>query len=439
MSNYNKGPLERIVSATIEGLQSGDLSGLNDAVEDSVSMVLNNVGEKINKFGDVPTNGNATPLSAHKEPLSSGQATRELQQKLAKEKAKRAELERKEAKRQQEIKKQKKAAMQQKNELVTLPSPFCPKGNVSSVLYMVGGGIGMGISGLSLIGRLAQLAVGTASMTAIAVGAGFFLAFSALTNNGVIQKRRLDKAKRFNILVGDKQYMDIEELALASNQSERRTLYDLKKMLKIGFFPQGHIDAEKTTIMLSDSVFSEYQRTMRNSKAIEGAAKEVVDTTSRVVDAEESELKLMISEGTDYINRLHAINEDIPGEIMTAKLNRLENILKELFGCVEKHPEQMPRMHEVMNYYLPTIMKLMEAYKEYDSLIEADREILDAKKQIEGSIDTINSALRKILNNLFRDSVWDVTTDATVLNTMLTQKGLVSQFPEGDKVKDNND
>lgn len=437
MSNYNKSPLERIVSATIEGLQSGDLSGLNDAVEDSVSMVLDNVEKKINKFGDIPTNGKVTPLSEHKEPLSSGQATRELQQKIARDKAKRAEAQKKEAQRLEQQKKARKEAAAGKNELVTLPSPFSPKGNVSSVLYMVGGGIGMGISGISLLGRLAQLAMGTVSLTAMAVGAGMFVVFGALTNNGIIQKRRLERAKRYNVLIGSKQYMDIDELALASNQSARRTMYDLKKMLKIGFFPQGHLDADKTTIMLSDSVFKEYQRTMRNRNAIEGSTKEVVDTSARVVEDSNSELNQMIQEGTDYISRLHAINEQIPGEVMTSKLNRLENILKELFKCVEKHPEQMPRMHEVMNYYLPTIMKLMEAYKEYDSLVEADKEILDAKKQIEGSIDTINGALRKILNNLFRDSVWDVTTDATVLNTMLTQKGLVSQFPEEDKAQKN--
>ena len=430
MSNYDKSPLDKILSATIEGLQSGDLSGLNDAVEESVTSVLNSVGDKLNKFGDISTNGNPTPFSQHKEAFSEGAKTRQRQKELEAERAKRNAVLQKEAARREQLAKQKRANAR-KTTAVALPSPFCQVGNVSSVLYMIGGGVGMGFSTLSLLGRLGQLIVGTASMGSFVVGGAFFLFFANMVNVGVVQKRRLEKAKRYTTLIGTKQYMDIKDLALATNQSERRTLSDLKKMLKKGFFPQGHLDADKTTIMLSDSVYNEYLKNVQGRKLIEGSNKGVIDTTARVVDdssSGNSELDQMVSEGNAYIAKLHSLNQDIPGEVISSKLDRLEKILRELFECVKKHPDQMPRMHEVMNYYLPTVMKLVEAYKEYDGITEAGSEILDAKRQIEGSIDTINSALRKILNNLFRDSVWDVTTDATVLNTMLTQKGLVSQF-----------
>lgn len=428
MSNYNKNPLDRILTTTIEGLQNGDLTGLNDAIEESVNTVLNSVGDKLGKLGDIKTNGNAVPLSQYRAAYANGEETKRRLAQLNEEKNKRAEQQRKEAKKRAELELQRKNQAN-KNALVKLPSPFNPVGKVSSVLYMTGGGIGIGASALSLIGRAGQFVVGKASLGAIVLS-GVFLAISlALTNTGIIQKKRLDRARRYTILIGNKQYMDISQLASATNQSQRKITSDLKKMLKKGFFPQGHIDNEKTTIMLSDSVYSEYMKSLEGRKAISGANKEVVDTTARQVD-DNPELTQMIAEGTDYINKLHAINMDIPGVTITAKLDRLETILKEIFLCVKKHPEQMPRMHEVMNYYLPTVMKLLEAYKEYDNISEADEEILSAKTQIEGSIDKINGALRKILNNLFRDSVWDVTTDATVLNTMLTQKGLVSQFDE---------
>ena len=49
---------------------------------------------------------------------------------------------------------------------------------------------------------------------------------------------------------------------------------------------------------------------------------------------------------------------------------------------------------------------------------------MSAKQDIENTIDTINSAMSKLLNKLFKDSVLDVTTDAQVLKTVLAQKGL---------------
>jgi 5-bromo-4-chloroindolyl phosphate hydrolysis protein len=86
----------------------------------------------------------------------------------------------------------------------------------------------------------------------------------------------------------------------------------------------------------------------------------------------------------------------------------------------------MSRIHELMDYYLPTAVKLVDAYREYDHVSEPGKEILEAKSDIENTLDTINSALGKLLNKLFKDSVLDVTTDAQVLKTVLTQKGLTN-------------
>ena len=44
----------------------------------------------------------------------------------------------------------------------------------------------------------------------------------------------------------------------------------------------------------------------------------------------------------------------------------LEDLLKQIFNRVKVHPEQMDRMHKLMDYYLPTMLKLVEAYDEYD-------------------------------------------------------------------------
>ena len=67
------------------------------------------------------------------------------------------------------------------------------------------------------------------------------------------------------------------------------------------------------------------------------------------------------------------------------------------------------------------MIKLVEAYAEYDKVSNPGDDILEAKKQIENTLDTINVAFEQLHNNLFRDSVWDVTTDAEVLQTELKQ------------------
>ncbi len=102
----------------------------------------------------------------------------------------------------------------------------------------------------------------------------------------------------------------------------------------------------------------------------------------------------------------------------------LENVIKRIFKRVEQHPELIDDLHKFMDYYLPTTVKLLQAYEELDKQdVEGDN-IIMAKKEIENTLDTINEAFENLLDSFFRDTAWDVATDISVLKTMLAQEGL---------------
>ena len=50
--------------------------------------------------------------------------------------------------------------------------------------------------------------------------------------------------------------------------------------------------------------------------------------------------------------------------------------------------------------------------------------IISSKKEIEKTLDTLNAAFEKLLDDLFQDTAWDVSSDISVLNMMLAQEGL---------------
>ena len=82
-----------------------------------------------------------------------------------------------------------------------------------------------------------------------------------------------------------------------------------------------------------------------------------------------------------------------------------------------------------MNYYLPTTLKLLDAYEEFDSQPVQGENIKTAKQQIEQTLDTINIAFENLLDKLFTDEVLDVSSDISALETMLKQEGLTgSEF-----------
>ena len=43
---------------------------------------------------------------------------------------------------------------------------------------------------------------------------------------------------------------------------------------------------------------------------------------------------------------------------------------------------------------------------------------------IEDTLDTLNQAFEKLLDSVFQDTAWDVSTDISVLHTLLAQEGL---------------
>ena len=77
-----------------------------------------------------------------------------------------------------------------------------------------------------------------------------------------------------------------------------------------------------------------------------------------------------------------------------------------------------------MEYYLPTTIKLLDAYEQLDSQPVQGENIISSKREIEKTIDTLNTAFEKLLDDLFQDTAWDVSSDISVLQMMLAREGL---------------
>ena len=395
---------EELRDAVGDALRSGNFKDLSDVVMNTVTDTVRNVSSRVGQAVSESVN--------YTEEYE--QATRQ---------------------RQREREKERQAAKEAR--LAMLPAPFRRVGRVSSVLYRVFGGIGTGVMAVlcTVFGGLG-LGYGGGWWTAFSVLALLLGVFVLMINVGCKQKLRLKRAEKYVELSGQNQYVNVEELALHTNRTPRFVLKDIRRMLELGFFPQGHLDSKGSCLMLNDRIYREYITLEKQRKVLE---KEQKAQARRAVEekpqpakqpqesAGGSELDEMITQGQDCIRRLRNMNDNIPGEEISAKLFRLENLLKEIFEGLKEHPEQLPQMQKFMNYYLPTTIKLVEAYEEFDSLSVQGDDIRAAKAEIEKTLDTINCAFEELLNRMFRDTAFDVTTDAQVLQTMLAKEGLTGQ------------
>lgn len=435
---------EQIKDALSDALQNGNFNNLNHLVSQTVVNTLNEVGIPIT-VNDIGTRGKSQTQKdqqdwqkqqAQQQQLWQAQQRQQQAQQMQRWQAQQRQQQA-QYRQEQPIRQQTQIQPQRSADLSLVKMKKV--GSVSGVLYQVFGGIGLGITGIVTFGRLLALIAEATTTTGWIINFIFLALFFCMIRLGIGQRNRLKRAERYVSLCDYRMFGEIEKLARNTQKSERYVVKDLRKMLKLGIFPEGHLDEQNTCFMLNDVVYRQYLEAENNRRLREDSSRQALEeketpqtaetsSPQNALNEQEAELNTMIAEGMEYIRKLRDLNDKIPGDIISQKLFRLESLLKEIFDRIREHPEQMHRMHKLMDYYLPTTLKLVEAYEEFDQISTPGEEIIKAKAEIENTLDTINQAFTELLNNLFQDAVFDATTDAQVLKTMLAREGLTKEM-----------
>ncbi len=250
-----------------------------------------------------------------------------------------------------------------------------------------------------------------------------------------VGKSKRDWIKRFRAYAAKLQgrnFATVKELSEAVGLPEEYVARDLQKMIEKRLFPQGHMDEKKTCIMTDQETYAQYLKTQENLKKRQEEERKEKELWEK--DPEAAALHEMLVEGARYREEIRQANDAIPGEIISQKLDRLENVTTKIFEYVEKHPKKQPEIRKFMSYYLPITLKLVGAYRDFDAQPVQGENIISAKKEIEDTLDTINLAFENLLDGLFEDVAMDISTDISVLETMLAQEGLTEEkFGSGEK------
>ncbi|MDO5521321.1 MAG: 5-bromo-4-chloroindolyl phosphate hydrolysis family protein [bacterium] len=302
-------------------------------------------------------------------------------------------------------------------------------GKVSSILFIVFGSIGLASFGItSFVLFMVWLGTGALSLMLSTLGSIFgvvTLIFASMLGIGIHKKKRIKRFHVYETLLGEKKYCEIERMAQYTGKSKKYVLKDLKKMIMLGFFVEGHIDDTKTCFIEDNATYEQYMVAQESYKQrLKEEAEKKVDTSKKDIDPD---LLKAIQDGQKFIEQVKAANEDIPGEEISRKLYRLEDVISKIFVCVEKHPEKLPEIRKFMEYYLPITLKLVNAYKEFDAQPIQGENITNSKKEIEATLDTINTAFEKLLDSLYEDEAMEVSSDISVLNTLFAQEGLTKK------------
>ena len=269
--------------------------------------------------------------------------------------------------------------------------------------------------GSSAFGRLSSMAA------VIQIFAGFaFIIFSIISFNNIIFlilgiipgivliiigflifARFIRALKYYNIYMsGAYSLQDISDI-----------LIDSKRNIKNGIMPNARFDSYDNLVFSND---------IKEEDVIEVSVDE--NSSEEVIQEISS-----INQWKKYLVEISSAENEFKSQDIAFSLYRLEKILRKILEYLEKHCEKEKDVKKLMDFHLPSALKLISSYRELQKSGLNTFNIQKTKDDIVSACDKIHEAFCGVLEDLYNDKAIDVSADIQVLQMMLAREGLLDR------------
>ena len=234
------------------------------------------------------------------------------------------------------------------------------------------------------------------SALAMLVGGG------AMLGSGLAMNRSMKRYAQYLAVMGDRPAMSVEELARVTGFSQRRVTKDLQAMISKGFFGgKAYLNRELGYFFRSSQADEDWQRRQEEAEEASAPPKEAEEGYSGI------------------LRNIRRANDRIADPVLSAKIDRLEEVTAKIFQAVEADPKKRSSIDTFLNYYLPTTQKLLDSYAEFEATGVEGANLGQAKDRIEKTMDSIVAGFEHQLDELYKMDAMNVDSDIRVMETML--------------------
>ena len=135
------------------------------------------------------------------------------------------------------------------------------------------------------------------------------------------------------------------------------------------------------------------------------------------------EADAVIAKGQEMLHTIRAENDAITDEVLSGQMDELERLCVQIFTTVAEKPQKAPQIRKFMNYYLPTTLKMLASYRTMNDRGVSVTDMTEARATTIRGMGMVLTACQKQLDNLYKDTMLDVSTDIDVLEQMLKRDG----------------
>ncbi len=231
---------------------------------------------------------------------------------------------------------------------------------------------------------------------------------------------------RFLRELGHNTVIPIRDLASSVQKSEEDTIKELMYMMNKGYFKQARIVENDSLFLLDIPTFKLYkdQKSKMPNLSYE-EKKQIENDAHKNVNIEKAENIIQIA--SKEINSINLDISRIKSRSFLEKVIEIKKNIENIVNIIKRYPDKAYALDKFMDYYLPTTVKLIDAYAEYEIIESKDPKIKNSLFEIESSIETINQAFGKIQLELMEDRTMDIKTDIDTMKILLNQEGYLEK------------
>ena len=259
-------------------------------------------------------------------------------------------------------------------------------------------------------------AIQSGTIYAISTAIGALLGGGCVLTSGILMRRAMQRYTAYLAIIGPNEAMEIETIAKKVGVKRKQAEQDLQKMIEKGYFGDtAYINKELGYIFMSSRADEELARAREAAmqKTREASKKEAVKQNAEAYD--------------QILAKIRDVNDRIPDEAMTEKINQIESITREIFRAVEQEPEKRGKIDRFMSYFLPTTLKLLESYANLERTNIAGKNISQSKKSIEIAMDTVVDGFKHQLDELYKSDAVSIETEVDVLTKMINRETVTAK------------
>lgn len=136
------------------------------------------------------------------------------------------------------------------------------------------------------------------------------------------------------------------------------------------------------------------------------------------------------------VQALDYVMKQIQNTEVRRKVLQLEELSGKILNEVRERPEKISKISTFVDYYVPTTINILNAYRRAEATGIEGENISKTKRQIESMLDSsILVVFHKQLDSLFGADALDISLELSVLKEMMIREGISGEKLEAQTTK----